>query len=139
MRIKKIIKKSLKSVEKEYREKLNEYFYSYFFGNYETDPHSLSIFFVFRTNIDLENLRKQKKIDEIKQSTIDSLIHNGYPSEAFEPVIKSLEHDDIFTGEIDSQISKIITSLNSSCVEISFISDEDINNKSNGDINLYLR
>ncbi|MCH5298377.1 MAG: hypothetical protein J1E96_01310 [Ruminococcus sp.] len=139
MRINKIIKKSLKSVEKEYRAKLNEYFYSYYFGNYEKDPRSLSIFFIFKTNIDLENIIKQKKTDEIKQRTIDCLIQNGYPSDAFESVIKSFEHDDIFIGEIDSQVSKIITSLNSSCVDISFISDEDIDNKANGDINLYLR
>lgn len=139
MRIKNIIKKSLKSVEKEYRAKLNEYFYSYFFGDYETDPHSLSIFYIFRTNNDLEHVRKQKNTDEIKQSTIDILIQNGYPSDSFEPDIKSFEPDDILIGDIDSQVSKIITSLNSNCVEISFVSDEDINNEANGDINLFLR
>lgn len=109
--IKRSIDKTVAMIGKGYPEII---FYT-FYGSFKTDPHSLVIWYVFKTDSDLSGAEKAGYSKGIEELTVRNLISFGYPEEAFES---------------DGEGKK---------VTVCFASQEDVDRKADGDYRIYFQ
>lgn len=135
----KIIKKSLKNIENRYKHTSPNIISSFYYGDYNQNPNLLSIIYIFNKKIDMEEAQNTNLTDELEYATKNELISNGYPKFAF----ASKNDFDITNDEVseDSLIlfKEFVDKMNKQCVSILFVSNEDIKNKADGNIFLYLK
>lgn len=135
----KIIRQSLKNIENNYKYASPNIIGSFYYGEYKQNPNLLSILFFFDKENDYKNAKRKKLTEEIKLLTINELINNGYPRDAFKPKNDFLFGEDKVSNDSLISIKFFADEMNKQCVTISFTSNEDIQNKADGNIFLYLK
>ncbi len=134
--IKKAIEMTIKQVEGR-EPKIYEHFY---YGAFEQAPQYLVVWYLFETDLELEEAKELGYCEELKKLTIDNLISLGYPQEAFELTKMDIPTDKItFKGGTEEDREKILFSLMNKKAMVCFTTKEDIDNKTNGDYRLYFQ
>lgn len=133
-----IIRKSLKNIENKYKSLFPTAISSFYYGEYNQNPNLLSIVYIFDNENDYKCV-EESFLNEIKVATVNELIKNGYPKDAFEPQNDvSFENDKV--NDVTSTLMKQFTDeMNNRCVNIAFVSNERIQKESDGNIFLYFK
>ncbi len=135
----KIIKKSLKNIENNYKHVSPKIMSSFYYGEYKNSPNLLSILYIFDKETDCDKAKSKKLTDEIECATVNELINNGYSKYAFKPKNDFFTEDDKVSDGLLTAIEFFADEMNRRCVNISFTSNEEIQNKADGNIFLFLQ
>ena len=112
----------------------------FFYGAVDIGAENLVVWYLFKTDLELEAAKQNGLCDRLKETTVNKLIDMGYPKEAF--CEKELELSSKITlsndtaEEIKSNIVDIPTHRKA---HIAFTTEEDIAKKANGDYHLYFQ
>lgn len=112
---------------------------SFCYGEYKGNPNLLSILYIFDKEADCEKAKSEKLTDELERATVNELINNGYPKSAFKPQNDFFAEDGNVNGGSLTSFKCFTDEMNGSCVSISFTSNEEIQNKADGNIFLFLK
>ena len=133
-----IIKKAIKKTVSEFADRTPKIYEHFFYGAFDIAPQYLVVWYLFRTDAELEIAKSSGYCDELEKATIHNLTDLGYPQEAFE--ITNMGTPNItFYGGTDEEQQNIMHSLTYRKATISFTTQEDINNKANGDYRMYFQ
>lgn len=133
---KRIIKKAVDKTVSAFVDRTPKIYQHFFYGAVDIGPHYLVIWYLFKTDAELEFAKSSGYCDELEKATIYNLINLGYPKEAFE--ITNMGAPNItFCGGTEEEQQNILHSLTYRKAMISFTSKEDIDNNANGDYYVY--
>lgn len=135
----KTIKKAVKAVKKRHKQDKPKIFDSFHIGNYNKNPHQLVIFYVFKTDSNLQCAKDSGLLDIIEKETIDELIAGGYPEFAFETEKDFDISGDTVISDNEEHVKQFIDKMNDMQATVLFMSEEDVKNKSNGNLHEYLK
>ncbi len=138
-KLKRKIKKSVNKTIKELKNstpKISEHF---FYGSFEISPNNLVVWYLFNTNDELVLAKENGLCEQLTKKTIQNLIDEGYPKEAFEKAKTYNDEDILYSNEMQEQIDSIMENLLNKNVSISFTTEQDIDEKANGDYHLYFQ
>ncbi len=137
---KRIIKKAIEKTIKQVQGKSPKIYEHFYYGAFEQAPQYLVVWYLFETDLELEEAKKSGYCDELEKITVDNLIALGYPKEAFELTKMDIPTDKItFKGGTKEDIEKLLFSLTNKKAMVCFTTREDIDNKTNGDYRLYFQ
>lgn len=143
LRRKRIIKKAVNNTVASFSSRTPIIYEYFFYGAFDIAPQNLVVWYLFKTDEELEIAETSGFCKELRELTIKNLIELGYPNEAFEATkTGSFEfNDDKVKKEQDSEDYQetILQSLAYRKAMISFASQEDIERKTNGDYHLYFQ
>lgn len=123
----KIIKKSIKNVQKTNEKSIPKIYDTYYYGDSKINAGLLVIVYIFKTDLDL-NIALNNGLDKkIKNETIDNLLNLGYPANAFEQEENKPSKQNFFNK------------LNNPKVRIKFISNQRVKEEANGVLFEYLK
>lgn len=112
----------------------------FFYGAVDIGPENLVVWYLFKTDSELETAKQNGLCDRLKEATINNLIDAGYPKEAFCEKELELSPKITFSDDTPEEIkSKIFDSLTHRKAHIAFTTEEDIDKKANGDYHLYFQ
>ncbi len=135
-----IIKKAIEKTVKEVAEKTPKIYEHFFYGAFDIAPQNLVVWYLFETDIELQDAKETGYCDELEKMTIDNLISLGYPKEAFALTKVDVPTDKItFQGGTEEDKERILFSLTNRKAMVSFTTKEDIDKKANGDYYLYFQ
>ena len=133
-----IIKKAVKKTVSDFADRTPKIVEHFFYGAFDIAPQNLVIWYLFETDAQLDSAKSSGYCDDLEKATIRNLIDLGYPQEAFEVTNMGVPNI-TFCGGTDEEQQSILHSLTYRKVTISFTTQEDINNKANGDYHLYFQ
>lgn len=111
---------------------------SFFYGAYDIAPQHLVIWYLFKTNNDLQEAKNSGLTNIIIQNTTKVMIENGYPKEAFIDTEFPISKIKFANGTKEQQDS-LLRELSHSKFNISFTTLQDIEEKANGDFRMYFQ
>lgn len=140
---KRMIKKAVANTVAAFAGRTPKIYEHFFYGAFDIAPQNLVIWYLFKTDEELEIAKESGFCDELKELTIKNLLSLGYPEEA----VTSNETDaDEFGDDIiktkDStkeDVKRIFDALSDRKVMVSFTTKEDIDRKTDGDYHLYFK
>ena len=140
---KRMIKKAIANTVTAFAGRTPKIYEHFFYGAFDIAPQNLVIWYLFKTDEELEIAKESGFCDELKELTIKNLLSLGYPEEA----VTSNETDaDEFGDDIiktkDStkeDVKRIFDALSDRKVMVSFTTREDIDIKTDGDYHLYFK
>lgn len=140
---KRMIKKAIANTVTAFAGRTPKIYEHFFYGAFDIAPQNLVIWYLFKTDEELEIAKESGFCDELKELTIKNLLSLGYPEEA----VTSNETDaDEFGDDIiktkDStkeDVKRIFDALSDRKVMVSFTTKEDIDRKTDGDYHLYFK
>ena len=133
-----IIKKAVKKTVSDFADRTPKIYEHFFYGAFDIAPQYLAVWYLFKTDAELETAKASGYCDDLEKATISNLIDLGYPQEAFE--ITSMDTPNItFCGGTEEDQQNILHSLTYRKAMISFTTKEDIDNKANGDYRMYFQ
>ena len=103
-----------------------------------SEPRNLVVWYIFKTDADLETAKSSGFCAELEATTIDALIHFGYPKEAFE-LTKMDVPGFTFGNGTEEEHQKFLDLITYRKAMISFTSKEDIDRETDGDYRLYFQ
>lgn len=134
------IKKAVNKTVKEFENSTPKISQHFFYGAFWIAPQNLVIWYLFKTNDELALAKENGLCDKLISQTTQNLLDEGYPKEAFSKVvaqgIEKITFDNKSNAEIDD-IMKILQTGRS--VMISFTTEQDIDEKANGDYRMYFQ
>ena len=133
------IKKAVDKTVKEFENSTPKISQHFFYGAIEYSPNNLVVWYLFKTNDELALAREIGLCSQLEQRTTQNLIDEGYPTEAFEKTKMQGVEKITFSNETQEQIEKIMESLLNRKVNISFTTEQDIDERANGDYHLYFQ
>jgi hypothetical protein len=141
--LEKIIQTSINTVLDKFKNIEPPITFHTFYGAIEIDPYNLAIWYFYKTEDDLRKAAKIGLTNKIRQLTINEMIENGYPQSAFQINYTPIDASKI-RFEIDEQIKentvqKLVNSLGNRYVSITFSSEEDVKNKTDGNYYYYFK
>ena len=134
------IKKAVNKTVKEFENSIPKISQHFFYGAVEYSPNNLVIWYLFKTNAELELAKENGLCTQLIKETKRNLIDEGYPKDAFSK-IDELETEKIsFENKSNAEIDDIMKLLQSGRkVSICFTTEQDIDEKANGDYHLYFQ
>lgn len=126
-KLKRIINNCILNVKKANINSTPCIFATYYYGNYKVNAGSLVIVYIFETDSDLDTACNNGLTKKIEKETEEKLINNGYPIDAFTQERSDLSEQTFFDK------------LNNPKVRILFISNQRIQEESNGILFEYLK
>lgn len=133
------IKKAVNKTVKEFENSTPKISQHFFYGAVEYSPNNLVIWYLFKTNDELSLARENGLCDSLISKTTQNLIDEGYPKEAFEKTKMQDVEKITFANGTQEQIDNIMENLLSRKVMVSFTTEQDIDEKTNGDYHLYFQ
>lgn len=134
-KIKKAVNKTVKEFENS-TPKISEHF---FYGAVELSPNNLAIWYLFKTNDELKLAKENGLCDKLIFQTTQNLLDEGYPKEAFERTKMQVVEKITYANEMQEQIDDIMQKLLNKKVSISFTTEQDIDEKADGDYHSYFQ
>lgn len=132
-RRKRIIKKAVNNTVASFSSRTPIIYEHFFYGAFDIAPQNLVVWYLFKTDEELEIAETSSFCKELRELTIKNLIELGYPKEAFEATkTGSFEfNDDKVKIEQDSEDYQeiVYSALANRKAIISFSSQEDIDKK----------
>ena len=139
LRLERKIKKAINKTVKEFEGSTPKISQHFFYGAVDYSPNNLVIWYLFKTNAELEMAKENGLYDNLITRTIQNLLDEGYPKEAFEKT-KTQGIDKItFANGTKEQIDTLMENLLNKKVMVSFTTEQDIDEKVNGDYHLYFQ
>ena len=133
-----IIKKAVKKTVSDFADRTPKIYEHFFYGAFDIAPQYLAVWYLFKTDAELETAKASGYCDDLEKATISNLIDLGYPQEAFENT--NIGTPNItFCGGTEEHHQNILNSLTYRKVMIPFTTKEDIDNEANGDYHLYFQ
>ena len=134
------IKKAVNKTAKEFENSIPKISQHFFYGAVEYSPNNLVIWYLFKANAELELAKENGLCTQLIKVTKRNLIDEGYPKDAFSK-IDELEAEKIsFENKSNAEIDDIMKLLQSGRkVSICFTTEQDIDEKANGDYRLYFQ
>ena len=126
-KLKKIINKSIKNVQKTNVKSIPKIYDTYYYGNFKINPGLLVIVYIFKTDLDLKVAIDNGLIKQIESETKKNLLDFGYPRDKFEEKEVKISKENFFDK------------LNNPKVKIKFISNQRVQEESNGILFDYLK
>lgn len=126
-KFKKIINKSIKNVQKTNVKSIPKIYDTYYYGNFTINPGLLVIVYIFKTDLDLKVAIDNGLIKQIESETKKNLLDFGYPRDKFEEKEVKISKENFFDK------------LNNPKVKIKFISNQRVQEESNGILFDYLK
>ena len=111
----------------------------FFYGSIDISPNNLVIWYLFNTNDGLALAKENGLCNSLISQTIQNLLDEGYPKEAFETTEMQVAEKITYANEMQEQIDNIMKSLLNKKVKISFTTEQDIDEKANGDYHSYFQ
>lgn len=146
------IKRAMKKTAKEFENRLPAISMHFFYGSVEIDPRNLAIWYLFKTNAELKEAENSGLCTEIIEATTKKLLSEGYPKEAFTEKITPyednlivIENGDSFSDEsitmeqAPKEFKNFMKNIHTKKVYINFTTEEDIDEKADGDFHLYFQ
>ena len=97
------------------------------------------IWYLFNTNDELVLAKENGLCEQLTEKTTQNLLNEGYPKEAFETTEMQVAEKITYANEMQEQIDNIMESLLNTKVKISFTTEQDIDEKANGDYHSYFQ
>lgn len=94
---------------------------------------------MFNTNDELTLAKENGLCDSLISQTTQNLLDEGYPKEAFERTKIQVAEKITYANEVQEQIDNIMESLLNKKVMISFTTEQDNEEKANGDYHFYFQ
>ena len=138
-RLDRITKKAVNKTVKEFQNSTPKISQHFFYGAIEYSPNNLVIWYLFKTNNELALAKENGLCTQLEQKTIQNLIDEGYPKEAFEKAKTHGIEKITFANGTQEQINNIMENLLNRKVMISFTTEQDIDEKANGDYRMYFQ
>ena len=138
-RLERKIKKAVNKTIKEFENCTPKISGHFFYGSIDISPNSLVIWYLFNTNNDLALAKENGLCDSLILQTTQKLFDEGYPKEAFETTEKQAVKKTTYANEMQKQIDNIMESLLYNKVKISFTTEQDIDEKADGDYHSYFQ
>ena len=117
-----IIKKAVKKTVSEFADRTPKIYEHFFYGAFDIAPQNLVVWYLFRTDAELEAAISSGYCDALEKATIRNLIDLGYPQEAFSITNMGAPNLAFYRK-----------------AAIAFTSKEDIDNQENGDYHVYFQ
>lgn len=133
------IKKAVNKTAKEFENSTPKISQHFFYGAVEYSPNNLVVWYLFETNDELELARENGLCTQLAQRTTQNLIDEGYPKEAFEKTKVQGVEKITFANGTQEQIDNFMENLLNRQVKISFTTEQDVDEKANGDYHLYFQ
>ncbi len=135
-----IIKKAVEKTVQEVEGRTPKIYEHFFYGSFDQAPQYLVVWYLFETDLELEEAKKSGFCNELEKLTIENLVSLGYPKEAFELTKMDVPTNKItFQGGTEEDHERILFSLTNRKAMVSFTTKEDIDKKANGDYHLYFQ
>ena len=139
LRLERKIKKAINKTVKEFENSIPKIADHFFYGSVELSPNNLVVWYLFKTNDELKVAKENGLCEQLKEKTTKNLLNEGYPKEAFEKVKTHNVEETVYANEMQEQIDNIMENLLNKKVNISFTTEQDIDEKANGDYHLYFQ
>ena len=140
---KRMIKKAIANTVTAFAGRTPKIYEHFFYGAFDIAPQNLVIWYLFKTDEELEIAKESGFCDELKELTIKNLLSLGYPEEAFDTVKKDAAdfNDDRIKLENvpEEDVQRIFDALSDRKVMVSFTTKEDIDRKTDGDYHFYFQ
>lgn len=133
------IKKAVNKTVKEFENSIPRIAEHFFYGSFEISPKNLVIWYLFNTNDELKLAKENGLCEQLTERTIQNLLGEGYPKEAFKKAKNQNNEEIIYVNEMQEQIDNIMEGLLNKKVTISFTTQQDVEEKANGDYHLYFQ
>lgn len=135
----KIIKNSVKAVKKRHKQDKPKILDSFYIGDYNKNPRQLVIFYVFKTDSDLQYAKDIGLFDIIEKETMNELIAGGYPEFAFEAEEGfDISGDTVITQD-EELVRQFIDKMNDTRATVLFMSEENVKDKADGSFHEFLQ
>lgn len=139
IRLERKIKKAVNKTAKEFENSTPKISQHFFYGAVEYSPNNLVIWYLFKTNNELALAKENGLCAQLEQRTTQNLIDEGYPKEAFVKTKTQGVEKITFANGTQEQINSVMDSLLNRQVKISFTTEQDIDEKANGDYHSYFQ
>lgn len=141
LKLERKIKKAVNKTAKELEDSTPKVSQHFFYGAVEYSPNNLVIWYLFKTNDELALARENGLCTQLAQRTTQNLIDEGYPQEALSKVVAQGGIDRMtFNNKTSEEIDDLLkVSQSGRKVMISFTTEQDIYEKTNGDYHLYFQ
>ena len=134
------IKKAVNKTAKEFENSTPKISQHFFYGAVWIAPQNLVIWYLFKTNDELALAKKTGLCTQLVQRTTQNLIDEGYPKETISKVVAQGIEKITFNNKTSEEIDEIMKLLQTGRkVMISFTTEQDIDEKANGDYHLYFQ
>lgn len=140
LRLERKIKKAVNKTVKEFENSIPKISQHFFYGAVEYSPNNLVIWYLFKTNAELELAKENGLYNNLISRTTQNLLDEGYPKEAISKVVAQGIEKITFDNKTSEEIDEIMKLLQTGRkVMISFTTEQDIDEKANGDYHLYFQ
>ena len=138
-RLERKIKKAVNKTVKEIENSIPKISGHFFYGSVDISPNNLVIWYLFNTNDELALAKENGLCEQLTERTTQNLLDESYPKEAFEKTKMQAVEKITYANEVREQIDNIMESFLNKKVMISFTTEQDIEEKANGDCHLYFQ
>ena len=133
------IKKAVNKTVKEFENSTPKISGHFFYGSVDISPNNLVIWYLFNTNDEFVLAKENGLCEQLTEKTTQNLLNEGYPKEAFETTKIQVAEKITYANKMQEQIDNIMESLLNKKVRISFTTEQDIDEKANGDYHSYFQ
>ena len=134
------IKKAVNKTAEEFENSNPKISQHLFYGSVWIAPQNLVIWYLFKTNAELELAKENGLCERLISRTTQNLLDEGYPKEAFSKVVAQGIEKITFDNKTSEEIDEIMKLLQTGRkVMISFTTEQDIDEKANDDYHLYFQ
>lgn len=133
------IKKAVKKTVSQFSNSTPRISMHFFYGAVDLGPENLVIWYLFRTDGELEAAKANGLCQKLEQTTIANLRDFGYPEDAFAVKTINPSNQISFANGTDEQKNEILDSLTHRSAAIAFTTEEDVDKKANGNYYLYFK
>lgn len=139
IRLNKIIKKALRQTLAEFKESFRAVYLHFFYGAVDIAPQNLVVWYLFKTDKELQTANENGLCNKLTETTIRNLIAAGYPPKVFSETYFPLRDKITFQGGAEEEIMNMQYSLTHRKATVAFTTQEDIDRKTQGDYHLYFQ
>ena len=136
---KRIIKEAVEKTVEQFSDCCPRISKHFFCGKIGAGPEKLVVCYLFKTDKELATARDNGLCKNLEETTIRHLIESGYPKEAFERKTTGVPAGITFTAYTEEQKEHIIDKLLHRKASIDFASEEDVENETGGNYDLYFQ